>query len=204
MESSDFALIRWNRQPRAIARSVVIRLNGVLVDASVTPAGDSSVRELPYAAAAIADLRHAKFAIIVLANHGVGLGSGDSRTGTPAMTTAALELLDPDRTLIDYAAVGAHGAAESTACLRRLEQEVGQSIEDGWVVGDQPADLDCGRDHGLRRALVATGSGVSTWDGLSARERSAIAIRSSIFAEAARHLLLSEHLTSHGATAASS
>src|SRR5215216_8054912 len=100
MESAQCVLIRWNERPTEISRSVIAGENGVLVNVSATPDGDTCLRKLPYAVSAVASLRRAGFAIIVLAHGGDG-SEGVPRDQLLNTTTAALELLDPGRRLID-------------------------------------------------------------------------------------------------------
>ncbi|AQA17319.1 D-glycero-beta-D-manno-heptose-1,7-bisphosphate 7-phosphatase [Halioglobus japonicus] len=49
-----------------------------------------------------------------------------------------------------------------TGLLKAMEAELGQSASGAWFIGDSLKDLQAGRAHGCRPALVTTGKGEKT------------------------------------------
>lgn len=191
MKEGHSPLQRWSSRGRDVSQVLIVRLTGILVDFQTAPTGEVVVRERPYAAEALSHVRHAGYAVVIIADVAHFPGD-DSHAELVSRTTAALSRLDPDRTLIDYAVVCPKDLVDPLAFLHELEQETGRSIEGSWLIGDRESDVEAARALGFRAALVATQRGVATWDALPPDQRRAVGLRSSIFAEAARHVLLAD------------
>jgi histidinol-phosphate phosphatase family protein len=189
----SLVIVRWGIRPGSLSRSILADRDGVLVEVA---AGRSGVRTSPYAADALGRLKRAGYAVVIVSNQG-GVSRGTMTLDAMLATNeAVLSELDPDRALIDYAVICPHSAEDGCVCrkpltggVRRLEREVGQRIAEGWFIGDQRCDLECGRTLGLRTALVATGHGISTWSTLPKGDLHIVDLRATTFAEAVRLIL---------------
>jgi len=114
-------------------------------------AGAAGVRLMPGVAALI-DALEARDDVIL------GLLTGNLEAGARAKLAAGG--IDPDRFR-----VGAYGSDHETrgalpaVAQRRVREELGLELagRDVVVIGDTPADLECGRDIGARAIGVATG-----------------------------------------------
>jgi len=49
-----------------------------------------------------------------------------------------------------------------TGLIQQGVRELGIDLAKSWMVGDRPADLECGRAAGVKRVLVLTGDGANT------------------------------------------
>ncbi len=72
----------------------------------------------------------------------------------------------------------------ATGLLERARRELDIDLEQSWVVGDRPEDMECARRAGCRHVYVLTGQGASRTDEL---EPDAITVDD--FLGAARHIL---------------
>jgi D-glycero-D-manno-heptose 1,7-bisphosphate phosphatase len=165
-----------------------------------------TVRTTPRAPRALADLKRAGYAVLVVSNQ-----SGVSRGLTTldamlAVNETALRLLDPDRTLVDWVAICPHAPADRCGCrkpypggVRAVERKCSQALGAGWFVGDQLSDMECGRALGLRTVLVTTGHGGSTWGRLARADRELVDHWEATFADAVGRLVLRPAVTTQPA-----
>ena len=181
-------IVSWARRPADLSRSVLTDRDGVLVEVASAPDGRSAAHPLPNIAGALATLRRAGYGIVVVTNQGSVSRGTTTRGAMLAQNADLLRALDVDRKVIDYVVVCPHTVEDGCDCrkprtggVRALERKVGQRITEGWFIGDQRSDLECGRTLGLRTVLVATGRGASTWNELRNGDRHVVDLRAATF-----------------------
>lgn len=129
------------------------------------------VRLLPGAAGAIADLRQAGFAVVVISNQS-GLARGYFTEDDLAAVQAEVErqLLAHGAPLdgfyycphlpegaVEHLAVVCDCRKPATGLVRRAANDLGLSLRGSYMVGDRLRDVACGRAGGLTSILVQSG-----------------------------------------------
>jgi histidinol-phosphate phosphatase family protein len=171
--------------PAPAARpAVFIDRDGVItVDASYRT-GPEALRLLPGAATALARLRQAGFATVVVTNQSCvgmgfvtrellaathdrlcrllrdGAGDGAQPDAIHASLGAGAEAVHPDLIAED-------DAKPAPVLVERARAQLGLA-PGGWFIGDRPGDLACARNSGCIPMLVRTGDGALTAAGLGA------------------------------------
>ena len=125
------------------------------------------VRLLPGACSGLSNLRRAGFALVVVSNQsGIGraLFDDEARRAVDRRMSELLGAARPDLILCCPHAPGGEAAActcrkPETGMIREAEQRLGLDLGRSYLVGDSPADIECGRRAGLRTVRVASGYG---------------------------------------------
>jgi len=149
------------RTPR---RAVFFDRDGTLMEDTHYCGDPALVRVFPCVPPALARLRAAGFAIIIVTNQS-GIGRGlITEAQYRAVQEAFLRQVGPD--LIDgsYYCPDAPGAPSDcrkpeTGMVRQAAAEHTIELGASYFVGDKVADIECGRRAGMRTILVLTGYG---------------------------------------------
>lgn len=131
---------------------------------------------LPGSLEAIARASQAGYTIAVASNQsGVGRGLFDLET-LSEINDRMIQSVEDAGGRIDLVVFCPHAPDEGCACrkpkaglLRRIETELGVSLQDQWVIGDSSRDLEAARTVGAQPVLVRTGNGVRTESELRTR-----------------------------------
>ena len=161
----------------AIERRPVVFLDrdGVINDLASYQRGPEAMRLLPGAATAIAELRDAGRAVVVV-THQSGIGRGYVPEGVvDAVNDKMCRLLADEGTSIDglyYLTAGganavlpryADNSATKSDMMRRAADELNLDLTGAFMVGDRMADIDAARAvDGVTPILVRSGDGVKT------------------------------------------
>ena len=159
------------------ARLVVLDRDGVInEDSSEFIKSVAEWRPIPGSLEAIASLSRAGFRVAVVTNQsgvGRGLFSEETLETIHARMSAAVRDAGGDLAGVYYCPHHPDADCDcrkpKTALLRRLERDLGVSLEGVPFVGDRISDVAAADAVGARAILVRTGSGAATARALGAR-----------------------------------
>ncbi len=138
--------------------------DGTLIEEVHFCADPSQVRLLPGVRERLAELVRAGFALIIITNQS-GIGRGYfSREDFQRVQDEVLRQLAPvpiTATYFDDSHPDRPSARRKPSPAMVLEAAAahGLDLQRSWFVGDRTADIECGRNAGLRTILVETGYG---------------------------------------------
>lgn len=126
-------------------------------------------RPIPGSIEAIARASRAGYTIAIASNQsGIARGLFDLDT-LSAINDRMVDAVEECGGRIDMIVFCPHGPDDDCDCrkpkaglLRRIETELGVSLQDAWLIGDSMRDLEAARTVGARPVLVRTGNGVET------------------------------------------
>lgn len=174
-------VIAWSSAPRRIRRVIVTDRDGVLGDVDSRRADHEAVQLHRACRDAVRAVHEAGYAIVVVSNQGDVERGAISLERMLHLNEVLLSRIDPGREYIDYVVLCPHRPETGCRCrkprpggVRAIERCTGELVTEGWFVGDQRIDLECGRALGLRTALVHTGHGGATADALGASSELAV------------------------------
>jgi D-glycero-D-manno-heptose 1,7-bisphosphate phosphatase len=159
------------------ARLVVLDRDGVInVDSGEFIKSAAEWRPIPGSLEAIAALTRAGFRVAVVTNQsgiGRGLFSEQTLAAIHARMSAAVRDAGGELAGVYYCPHRPDENCEcrkpKTALLRRLERDLGVSLEGVPFVGDRVSDVGAADAVGARAMLVRTGKGAATASSLGAR-----------------------------------
>ena len=155
---------------------VFLDRDGTITKAPSYSTGPDEIELIDGAADAIAKMRQAGLAVVVVSNQScVGLGyvteqtvaSVNDRMARLLIEQAAAAEIDgvycsfthPDAVLDDYRSDDDADRKPNPGLLRRASDELGLDLNQAYMVGDRPTDLEAGRAAGTKTVLVRTGGG---------------------------------------------
>lgn len=161
----------------ARARLVVLDRDGVInEDSAEFIKSVAEWRPIPGSLEAIAALTRGGFRVAVVTNQsgvGRGLFSEQTLAAIHAQMDAAVRAAGGQLAAVYYCPhrpdAGCECRKPKSALLRRLERDLGVSLEGVPLIGDRSSDVDAADAVGARAILVRTGSGAATARALGAR-----------------------------------
>jgi len=140
--------------------AVFLDRDGTLIEDVGYPRDPEAVRLLDGAPEALAALRRAGFALVVVSNQS-GIGRGlVSREEADAVHARFVRELRARGVELDDVRYCPHAPEEACACrkpaaglLLDSARELGLDLERSFMVGDKPADVEAGRTAGCRTVL---------------------------------------------------
>jgi len=147
-----------------VTPAVFFDRDGTLMEEAHYPKDPAQVHVYPGVAEALARLRAAGYAIIVISNQS-GIGRGLlTDADYQAVQSEFLRQIGPD--LIDASYYFPHAPTDPCDCRKpatgmvlRATREHSIDLAASFFVGDRQADIECGRRAGMRTILVRTGYG---------------------------------------------
>jgi D-glycero-D-manno-heptose 1,7-bisphosphate phosphatase len=140
--------------------AVFLDRDGTLIEDVGYPRDPEAVRLLDGAPEALAALRRAGFALVVVSNQS-GIGRGlVSREEADAVHARFVRELQARGVELDDVRYCPHAPEEACACrkpaaglLLDSARELGLDLDRSFMVGDKPADVEAGRTAGCRTVL---------------------------------------------------
>ena len=146
--------------------AVILDRDGTILREREYLSSPDEVELLPNAAEGLYRLREAGVPLVVVTNQsGVGRGYFTSETVT-AVHDRMRELLRREGVELNGIYVCPHTPADGCACRKpgtaladRAAEDLQLDLDQSFVIGDKPCDIDLGRNIGARTILVLTGYG---------------------------------------------
>ncbi|HUA57910.1 MAG TPA: HAD family hydrolase [Verrucomicrobiae bacterium] len=145
-------------------RAVFFDRDGTLMEEVNYCSDPALVKVFPGVAAALDDLRAARFAIVVVTNQsGIGRGLFTDEQ-YQAVHAEFLRQIGAGRIDASYYCPDAPGAPSvcrkpEPGMLLEAARDLALDLKSCWMVGDKAADIECGHRVGARTVLVRTGYG---------------------------------------------
>jgi histidinol-phosphate phosphatase family protein len=152
-----------------LARAVFLDRDGTLIEDVGYLRDPGQVRLIPGAAHALAELRRARYRLVLVSNQ-AGIGRGVvSEAEAAAVHRRILGELERAGTTLDDARYCPHAPPVSCACrkpsaglLLAAARELGLDLSRSVMVGDKPSDVEAGRRAGCRTVFLSFGRAADT------------------------------------------